>query len=80
MKAASMRWISAAAFTSARCTRPHLCIGVKLRLQLSLQRDAYRLYHITDKRGAATNHQATVAQSLPDAMAWAAQHLPPGRP
>jgi pimeloyl-ACP methyl ester carboxylesterase len=40
----------------------------------------YRTYQITDKRGAATNHQATVAYSLPDAMAWAAQHLPPGRP
>lgn len=40
----------------------------------------YRNYHITDKRGAASNHQATVAYSLPDAMAWAAQRLPPGRP
>ncbi|RIX82845.1 lipase family protein [Acidovorax cavernicola] len=40
----------------------------------------YRTYQITDKRGAASNHQATVAYSLPDAMAWAAQHLPSGRP
>ncbi len=40
----------------------------------------YRIYHITDKRGAPSNHQATVAYSLPDAMAWAAQLLPPGRP
>ena len=40
----------------------------------------YRTYSITDKRGAASYHQATVAYSLPDAMAWAAQHLPPGRP
>lgn len=40
----------------------------------------YRLYHVTDKRGAASNHQATVAYSLSDAMAWAAQHLPSGRP
>lgn len=39
----------------------------------------YRTYQIGDKRGAATNHQATVAYSLQDAMAWAAQHLPPGR-
>lgn len=39
----------------------------------------YRTYTITDRHGAATNHQATVPTSLPDAMAWAAQHLPPGR-
>lgn len=40
----------------------------------------YRTYHITDKRGVPTFHQATVPHSLSDAMAWAAQHLPPGRP
>ena len=40
----------------------------------------YRVYHIAERRGAASNHQATVAYSLSDAMAWAAQHLPPGRP
>lgn len=40
----------------------------------------YRTYQITDRRGAATNHQATVAYSLTDAMAWAGQRLPAGRP
>jgi len=40
----------------------------------------YRTYHITDKRGVPTFHQATVPHPLSDAMAWAAQHLPPGRP
>jgi len=40
----------------------------------------YRIYQVGDKRGAASNHQATVAYSLTDAMAWAAQHLPAGRP
>lgn len=40
----------------------------------------YRTYNIADKRGAASYHVATVPYSLPDAMAWAAQHLPPGRP
>ena len=39
----------------------------------------YRTYRVTDKRGAASNHQATVAYSLADAMAWAAQRLPAGR-